>query len=361
VQWIDLRLHESRWESAVSTHSVPLERFPYLDTREPDEFQTAYGRMLGGITLELREVARGFHGRINYHGLQHVGLVYGAYGTHFRIGLPRLDVYAQGFPMKGSGSHTVGRAEVIVSKNEGVVITAGEGATLCYGADFAHLALLINPASLANKLSGLIGGPPSTPLRFERSVDYRRPEAEKLRRLVQFVARDLSAASEAPTPALVFAELEQVLMVSFLLGNTNNYSHLLLGQPRATSPWQVRRAEEYIMANWDQPITIEALAVTTNASARSLFYSFKRSRGYSPMAFVRQVRLQRARQMLADQNSATSVTDVAFACGFGNLGHFAKDYLRCFGEYPSDTLKRTKVAEAVQQPTNRLVLRRPSF
>jgi transcriptional regulator GlxA family with amidase domain len=38
----------------------------------------------------------------------------------------------------------------------------------------------------------------------------------------------------------------------------------------------------------------------------------------------------------------TTVTDVAFACGFGNLGHFAIYYRRQFGETPSATLRRAR-------------------
>jgi len=37
-----------------------------------------------------------------------------------------------------------------------------------------------------------------------------------------------------------------------------------------------------------------------------------------------------------------SVTDVAYACGFGNLGHFAKYFRAKFGETPSAVLSRSK-------------------
>jgi transcriptional regulator GlxA family with amidase domain len=60
------------------------------------------------------------------------------------------------------------------------------------------------------------------------------------------------------------------------------------------------------------------------------------------MAFVKQVRLRRAREMLESNDLTRSVTEVAFACGFGNLGHFAGDYFKCFGERPSDTFKRVR-------------------
>ena len=60
------------------------------------------------------------------------------------------------------------------------------------------------------------------------------------------------------------------------------------------------------------------------------------------MAFVKQVRLHRARQMLTRTKIDTSVSEAAFSCGFANLGNFARDYFKQFGERPSDTLKRAK-------------------
>ncbi len=62
------------------------------------------------------------------------------------------------------------------------------------------------------------------------------------------------------------------------------------------------------------------------------------------MGFVKQVRLRHARRMLMLPIETTSVTSVAFDCGFTNLGHFAKDYGKSFGELPSATLNRTKGA-----------------
>jgi AraC-like DNA-binding protein len=113
--------------------------------------------------------------------------------------------------------------------------------------------------------------------------------------------------------------------------------------------WQARRVEQYIETHWDQPITIEVLARATAASARSIFHHFRSCRGQTPMAFLKQVRLQHAKEMLEKTNLNRSVTDTAIACGFGNLGHFASDYFKRYGEHPSDTLKRGKY-EFVSHP-----------
>lgn len=210
-----------------------------------------------------------------------------------------------------------------------------------YKTTFDHLALAIKPAPLLNKLEALIGSPAVTPLKFVKRASYGRPDALALRRLVLFLAEELSNETLVMSP-LILTELEQALMVAFLCNNESNFSPLLRGEPTSSAPWQVRRAEEYIAANWDQPITIEALAVATNVSARSLFHSFKKARGYSPMVLVKQIRLNKAKEMLSKARPDASVTDVAYACGFGNLGHFANDYFERFGERPSDTLRLSR-------------------
>ena len=121
-------------------------------------------------------------------------------------------------------------------------------------------------------------------------------------------------------------------------------------QARSQPPitWQVRRAEEYIETHWNQPITIANLARATAASTRSIFYHFKNSRGQSPMSFLKQVRLEHAREMLEKSGIGRSVTEIAIDCGFGNLGHFAGDYFKRFGERPSETLKRSKFEFALR-------------
>ena len=87
---------------------------------------------------------------------------------------------------------------------------------------------------------------------------------------------------------------------------------------------------------------IAMLAAATETSARSLFATFRNSRGCSPMAYLRSVRLLRAREILSSSASDTSVSAIAAKCGFVSPSHFAKKYVGRFGESPSATLKRGK-------------------
>jgi transcriptional regulator GlxA family with amidase domain len=138
----------------------------------------------------------------------------------------------------------------------------------------------------------------------------------------------------------VLRELEQTILVAFLTANRHSFSHLLEREPKDTLSLHVRRAEDFIEAHWNQAITIEKLVEATGVGARAIFRAFQHTRGYSPMAFARMIRLRHAREMLSAPAMETSVTTIAFVCGFGNLGHFARDYRETFGERPSETLAR---------------------
>ena len=212
---------------------------------------------------------------------------------------------------------------------------------LSYEADLEIFAVFMKPDALHYTLSGLIGAPLGKKLELDRSNYDWRPEPRMIRSLVGLMIAELDREQGEVSP-LVLAELEQAVLIAFLCGTGHNYTRLLDGRPCGVAPSQVRLVEEYIEANWNQPVSIEGLAIAANASARSVFHAFKEFRGYSPMNFLKRERLRRAREMLAKPDSNESVTNVSFACGFGNMGRFADDYQKAFGEMPSETLNRAR-------------------
>jgi AraC-like DNA-binding protein len=324
---------------ADGTVSVPLERFQVFDTRDPDELAVRFSQFFGRAWVDLRGRNAKFHCRIRHVALGDVGIFHGQYDSGLKVSFPDFNTFAgSASPLKGAGAHKIGGREVTVSKGGSGAILSPGGATLHYGAHFEHLSMTARPAALMGKLAAIVGELRLGQLHFDPTVNGRDPQSKRLERLLRFVATEVE--SSWPMPPITQSELQQAMMTSFLLANANNYSGRLHDEPVAAAPWQVRLAEQFIEANWNQPITIEALVAATNVSARSLFSSFKVGRGYSPMDFVKRVRLGRARQKLSRPDVETSVSTVAFECGFGNPGHFAGDYRRHFGERPSETLRR---------------------
>lgn len=77
-------------------------------------------------------------------------------------------------------------------------------------------------------------------------------------------------------------------------------------------------------------------------SVRSLQEGFRRSLDTTPVAYLRRVRLEKARdELTAAEPGTTSVTEVATRWGFVHLGRFSSTYARAFGERPSETLRRS--------------------
>jgi len=65
--------------------------------------------------------------------------------------------------------------------------------------------------------------------------------------------------------------------------------------------------------------------------------------GMTPVAHLTRIRLHRVRQeLLAAAPGSTTVTAAALDWGFWRFGEFARDYKACFGELPSETLRRKR-------------------
>ena len=115
------------------------------------------------------------------------------------------------------------------------------------------------------------------------------------------------------------------------------------GQPRnsggpAARRTVVERAEAYIRAHFDGPVTIARLCGVTGVSERGLRNAFYGVHGVGPKRWMVTERLIHTQLALRASPSATTVTEVATDFGFYQLGRFAAIYKKTFGEAPSETL-----------------------
>ncbi len=318
----------------------PLDSFPIIRSRNVEGVREAIIGSYGALRLELPRHAEGFDVRANHWQSQNVGLSYCGYGAPVELTFPAANFFRQQISLSGSSGLRIGNVEKHVTSEESYVVPPETPIDVAFAQGYEQLVLRIEPDSLLSKLAALIGSTPSRKLVFDRMTGVHEAGITNIRRLLTFFAGELDSANNVLSPTIV--ELEQALIVSFLSNNPHNYSVFLESRTRPAASWQVRRAEEYIESYWNQPITIEDLARETSSSVRSLFRQFRNSRGQSPMAFLKDVRLRHARALLERSELSSSVTETAMACGFGNLGHFATDYFKRFRERPSDTLKRNK-------------------
>jgi AraC-like DNA-binding protein len=104
---------------------------------------------------------------------------------------------------------------------------------------------------------------------------------------------------------------------------------------RPLEPFFLKRAERFILEHISQSFTVSDLAKHCGVSWRTLQMSFGAFRGLTPVAHVRNVRLERAHEALAEKH--VTVAEVAAHYGFRSSTTFALEYRKRFGMAPSRT------------------------
>ena len=104
-------------------------------------------------------------------------------------------------------------------------------------------------------------------------------------------------------------------------------------------PGFVKKALSLLEANPTRAWTVGEIARSCGVGRRNLQRQFRQFVDQAPMEFVRDLRLDKARQELLRPSGRVNVAEIAGRCGFNHLGRFATQYRRRFGEAPSATLR----------------------
>ena len=266
-----------------------LDNFPLVRTADCDEVRAALAQVYAEPTLRLARSTERLDARLNNCPLHVTGLAYGAYGGAVTLDFPAVDCFVQFLPLRGRGE-IVSRSQpaAMVAGQTCVAISPDAGYQASYSEDYETLVLKIDPQALTRKLAAITGVNVNEPLQMELQPN----RSERMLALCSYLSALAKTLSDSvsPLPNWWLSQTEQLLIVMFLCAHRHNYSHLFEQEAPDCAPWQVRRAEDYIEANWQEGITLEALAEVTGVSGFSLFRSFRRARGYSPFQYVSQVR-----------------------------------------------------------------------
>ncbi len=105
---------------------------------------------------------------------------------------------------------------------------------------------------------------------------------------------------------------------------------------------RITRVCEHIKAHLGEPLTLTHLEQVFGRGARSLQMAFLKRVGVSPTRWIRDQRLDLARQRLENAEAGASVAAIATGCGFSRLSTFSREYASRFGEAPSKVLERRR-------------------
>jgi AraC-like DNA-binding protein len=276
--------------------------------------------------------------RLNLIKIGRVTAGYLRFGDAMRIRTSEAVNYHLDIPTAGSSAMRSGLdPPVYATTSTAAVFMPERPADLDCDRDCAQICLMFPTDELHMELENLLGAPACDPLEFTRPMDLTTPAGATVvetLHLIDLASAPKSCLLDHPLAAL---RLEQVLMLTLLLTQPNNYTAALRKTPKTPGLTPIAAAIELIRSRPEHPWTVGTLAAEVAVSVRSLQAGFARTVGQSPMRYLRQVRLERVRDELAQaEPGATTITQTATRWGFTHLGRFAAEYRRTFGELPSE-------------------------
>ena len=290
---------------------------------------------------DLQLASRGDHleAWLNHRRLEKIGIGAMGYGTIVDIeGIQDEDMLLLMQPL--SGAAEIGTSELTIDSDleTASVVDTGDLRRMRWSGDCIQRVVQISNGVLEHHAMMLLGRPLSKKLRFAQSMQLT-PKLANCWHYASLLSMELSGPNQDPERSIV-ENLQTLFIFKLLESHPSNYSEHMRPQPCKIAPHHVRRTEQYILAHADQSISVEQLVEVSEVSARGLFDGFRRFRGTSPMAYLKSIRLERAREDLMKPQSGETVTEIACRWHFYQLGRFSAEYKNMYGELPSETLRK---------------------
>jgi transcriptional regulator GlxA family with amidase domain len=100
---------------------------------------------------------------------------------------------------------------------------------------------------------------------------------------------------------------------------------------------------QWMLANLQEPISLSDIERRSCYSRRSLQYAFRQRYGCGPTQWLRRQRLERAHSILSQPRPGLTVNQVSQDCGYLSQAAFRRDFLRRFGQKPSEVLRQQRL------------------
>lgn len=270
----------------------------------------------------------------------HLGLGVLEYGAKVRIQTePLSSFYLLQLPLAGVDQQRIGASVRHNTAGTATVHAPDQCLDMTWSADCRKLAIRIDRQALEGLACALSGKAPGL-IHWDEQIRTDVGVGLTLRLTAEQLLRHLAQQAQTVLQPLVWNQWEQMLMLGLLNAHPTALLPERPGPVTQVLPRTVKLADAYMRAHLDEPIDLARLSALTGTSVRALQAGFRQYLGQTPMAHLRNLRLDQVHQALLDPGLREGVTAVAQRWGFGELGRFARQYRQRFGELPSQTRQR---------------------
>ncbi|QVN04086.1 AraC family transcriptional regulator [Pseudomonas rhodesiae] len=284
-------------------------------------------------------ITPGLNGTLDYEkrfcvmGTSFVSLSYSQSGWGYRTS-NELDGFSITMPHSGfmqwrnhNGIHRAERGAFVIADQREIFLAN-------YAAGINYTTIYISNADMAKQLTLILGYSPKSRISFDERTSERW-QINSIQRLVETI---LDFSEKSPIFVKRVADsLKESLIGFFLCNFRNNYTLSILDPKRSITltPHLINRAAEYMASSVDPHLTVCEVATHAGLSVRSLQMGFKKFKNTTPIVFLREQRLEKARRMLNMEDNSLTPKEIAYACGFTNYQSFCKYYSLKYFIHPS--------------------------
>ncbi|MBQ0825856.1 AraC family transcriptional regulator [Streptomyces tagetis] len=332
---------------SFSPSSEPLRQHGRLRTRDVEVAQHVVAEVYEPHTLTPVD-RKGLDARLNAVQLGGVTLGYLTYGTEAHIALPASEHwYHINITLAGSSLVTRENGDRGMTRGmaHAAMLLPHRAQTIAWAADAAQFALRIPRADLEGHLATLTRARVGGPIDFDLVVDLDSRAGRGLLRCIEFVRTEWDEDGVLARNADSRRQLESMILTNLLVAASGPHQALLQRTDPAPGPSTLKSALDYIHDHAGDLPTPADVAAATGVSARTLQLHFLNHLGRTPSQYLRDLRLRGVRdELLHPRSAGTTVTEVASAHGFHNLGRFSSLYKSVYAESPSETLRRSRAS-----------------
>jgi AraC-like DNA-binding protein len=319
-----------------------------LHVTDPDEAQEACGRVYYPHRLTVLHEPGRFAMSLSALCLGPVAVGLLGYAGEVRLETAELETgYEINVPLSGRLLTRCGTAEVCATPDTAALYRPDARTRLQGWSGGGELfGLKIERAVLEARLAELSNAPVRSVIPLGPRLDLRSGAGQRWWELARALAA-LTADPAGPLaqPMVIRPLVESVLVALLYAADHPDRAALAAPCPRP-GPAAIQRAVDLLEAEPGLPWTVGDLARQAGLSTRALQYGFATRTGLSPMAYLRQVRLQRADADLRAADAADrGVAGIASRWGFTNFGRFAAAYRARYGRTPSQALGRARTGQ----------------
>lgn len=322
-------------------HCIPLAGHTAFRSSDLAQFRSYLSATYCAHRIHQRKSRAPLNAVHNWVPLTSMSLNYLQYGADVEIDPENFEeFYMLEFPQSGAVNLQYGNERLVNRPGRAVLLSPERRIRSRWSADCGQRMIKIAKSSVDRVASALLGRAPTRTIVFDPAVDLGSDPGMSIERLSNFLFDQHEAGPGVVGIKAVSQELEQALITALLLGLPNSASAALDARCSSATPHHVRRVVDYIEQHLADDICLAHLVELSGVSQRALYAGFERFIGMPPSAFIRNRRLDRARDDLERRDESLTVARVAMRWNFSHLGRFSSEYRKRFGERPSETLQR---------------------